>query len=62
MKLDDKTTVPLVFVLGALPFIVGAIFWMSSIDAKASKGAAVAEVVVEILQRVVRIETLLEKK
>lgn len=37
MKIDDKTTIPIVMVLAGLPFIIGAIFWLTSMDAKAQK-------------------------
>ena len=61
MNLNDKTTIPLVAALAALPFIVGALLWLTSIDAKATKGAESAEIIAEIRDRVVRIETLLER-
>jgi len=59
VKLDDKTTIPLVFALGSLPFIVGAILWLASIDAKATKGAESADIILEIRDRVIRIETIM---
>ena len=62
MNLNDKTTIPLVAALAALPFIIGALLWLTSIDAKATKGAESAEVITEIRDRVIRIETILEKR
>lgn len=41
MSLSDKTTLPLVWVFIALPFAVGALFWISfiaySVEAQAGK-------------------------
>ena len=62
MNLNDKTTIPLVAAIAALPFIVGVILWLTSIDAKATKGAASTEVIYEVRDRVIRIEALLEQK
>ena len=62
MNINDKTTIPLLATLAAAPFAIGAILWLSSIDAKATKGAESAEIIAEIRERVVRIETLLEER
>ncbi len=62
MNLNDKTTIPLVAALAALPFIIGIMLWLTSIDAKATKGAESSEIIAEIRERVVRIETMLERK
>ena len=62
MNLNDKTTIPLVAALAALPFIIGTILWLTSIDAKATKGAESSDVIYEVRDRVIRIETLLEKE
>jgi len=34
-KLDDKTTIPLIGVIVALPTLVGFILWLASINSKA---------------------------
>lgn len=62
MQISEKTTISLFAVLTALPFIIGFILWLSSVDAKATKGAESAEIILEVRDRVIRIEALLEKK
>jgi len=47
-KLDDKTTIPLFAALITLPVIVGFIFWLSSVDAKATKGAEAKEILYQM--------------
>lgn len=41
MKLDEKSTLPLIWVFIAIPFTVGALFWISfiaySVEAQAGK-------------------------
>lgn len=60
MNINDKSTIPLFIALGSLPFIVGAIFWLSSVDAKATSADNKTEMLYEIRDRLVRIETRLE--
>lgn len=37
--IDDKTRIPLFAVLCALPFLIGGVAWLTSVDAKASQAA-----------------------
>lgn len=73
MKLiDEKTGVPLFAVLVALPFVIGGILWLSSIDSKASAAGDLAErsqsvierqiaILQDIRERIIRIEEQLRK-
>jgi hypothetical protein len=56
MKLDDKTTIPLWAVIASLPFIVGAIMWLASVDAKATKAAESSELIQDIHIKIIKIE------
>lgn len=56
MRLDDKTTVSLWAVVASLPFLVGAIFWLSSVDAKATKAAESSELIQDIHIKIIKIE------
>ena len=56
MKIDDKSSIPLFAVLASLPFIIGAIFWLTSVDAKATKAAESSEVILEIRERIIKVE------
>jgi hypothetical protein len=66
MKIDsitDKTTVPLFAVFMAIPFIIGAILWLSAVDQKASAANSkldglenVKELIIDVRERVIRIE------
>ena len=60
MKLDDKTSIPLYAALATLPFMFGAILWLTSVDAKATKAAESAEVIIEVRDRVIKIEKDIE--
>ena len=60
--IDSKTKVPLFVIFGTLPFVVGFIVWITAVAADARKGAASAEVVLEIRERVIRIETMIENQ
>lgn len=71
--IDDRTKVPLYAVLACIPFIIGAILWLASIDAKANNAEILGEgtttrlekqglVLRDIKDRLIRIETLLERK
>ena len=35
--LNDKTTIPLFVVIASVPFLIGGILWLTSMDAKAQK-------------------------
>lgn len=61
-KIDDKTTIPILTVICSLPFIVGFCFWLSAVDAKATKGAEAKEILVQIDKRLDRIEIKLGTK
>jgi hypothetical protein len=66
MKIDsitDKTTVPLFAVFMAVPFIIGAILWLSAVDQKASAANSkldglenVKELIFDLIEIVIRIE------
>jgi len=58
--ISEKTKIPLFVVVASLPFAVGGIFWLSSVDAKASKAAESAVVILEIKERVIKIEKDIE--
>lgn len=60
MKIDDKTTIPLFACLVSIPILVGAILWLSSVDAKATKAAESAELIGEIHLKVVKMEKDIE--
>lgn len=61
-KIDEKTTIPLLTVVCSLPFIIGFCFWLSSVDAKATKGAEAKELLVLMDKRLDRIEIKLGTK
>ena len=60
VEIDEKTKVPLFAVLAALsvliPMLAGGIFWMTSIDAKASQSASIVEMVIDMNARLIRVE------
>jgi hypothetical protein len=71
--LDDKTKVPFVWVAVAIPFLVGGIFWLASVETKATEARAAAvdsqsklvslsERLVDIRERLIRIEDALNQK
>lgn len=66
MDLNEKTKIPLFAVLVSLPFVVGFIFWLSTVasDASAAKSetSSIRELVLDIRERIVRIETRLNNK
>lgn len=65
-RIDEKTDVKLFAVIASLPFVIGFIFWLSSVDAKATKAAENAELIKEIHITVIGlkkdVEWLKEKK
>lgn len=62
--IDDKTKVPLFAVFCSLPFIVGVVLWISSIDAKASQArddlAGLKPLVVDIRESQIRLEQMVQ--
>jgi len=60
MKIDDKASIPLFAALASLPFMFGAILWLTSVDAKATKAAESADVIIEVRDRVIKIEKDIE--
>jgi hypothetical protein len=65
MDLNEKTNISLFAVLSAVPFIVGAIIYISGVDAKATYAKERIDSMIELLsdirERVVRIETKLNQ-
>jgi hypothetical protein len=62
-SLTERTTVPLYAVFVAIPFIIGAILWLSAVDQKASAANSkldeltnVRELIIDVRERVIRIE------
>lgn len=66
MHIDEKSKIQLYAVVACLPFIVGAIMWLTSVDAKASDArnsmAEIKPMVIDILVRIIRIEEQLKRK
>ena len=60
MDIDQKTTVSLFAVIAALPFIIGALLWLSAVasDAKEAKAQTtdLKSLVLDVRERVIRIE------
>lgn len=56
MKINESTNIPLFAVIASLPFMVGAIFWLSSVDAKATKAAKSTEIILENRDRIIKVE------
>lgn len=58
--LDEKTKIPFWWVAASIPFLIGAIAWMTSVDSKATEAReqlkGVQEVLMEVRDRMVRIE------
>lgn len=65
VKIDDKTHISLYAVLASIPFIVGAIIWLASIDAKANAAQdelrELRPLIQDIRERTIRIEEKLKK-
>lgn len=55
--IDEKTTIPIVMALGLLPVFAGFVFWLSSVDAKATKGAEASEMIPEMRTDIREIKT-----
>ena len=56
LRLDEKTTIPIYAALTALPFLIGAILWLASVDAKATKAAESSEIIHDIHIKIIKIE------
>ncbi len=61
-NINEKTNVPLLAVLATLPFLIGFIMWLASVDANATKGAEAKEMLYKIDKRLDRIEIKLGTK
>lgn len=63
-SIDDKTKIPLFAVICSLPFLVGAIVWLTAIAAKADSAQeeiqGLKSLVLDIRERVIRIESGIE--
>lgn len=63
--LDEKSKIPLFAVICALPFIVGVVIWLANLDAKATaaiiESKSLKEIVLDIHDRVIRIEEHLKR-
>lgn len=57
MRIDDKTTIPIFVVIGSLPFLIGAVFWLSSVDAKATSADRKTEMLFDIKADLAEIKT-----
>ena len=51
MVLNDKTTIPLFVVVASIPFLIGGMMWLTSMDAKAQKALDQNIVSKEIAQK-----------
>lgn len=71
--IDEKTKVPLVLVASTVPFLVGGVIWLTSIDSKASQAIEKASHneeqlsttnsrLLDIKERLIRIEEHLKRK
>ncbi len=66
MRIDDKTHINLYAVLASVPFLIGGIVWLTTIDAKAQAAQNELEklrpLVQDIRERVIRIDESLKNK
>lgn len=64
IEIDERTKIPLFAVLAAVPFIVGGLLWLTSIDSKASQAndrvSGVLEMLIDVRERTIRIEQQLK--
>jgi len=60
MNLNDKTTISLWAVIASLPFIIGAIMWLTSVDAKATKAAESSVLIQDTHTKVIKMEKDIE--
>lgn len=60
MDINEKTKIPLYAVLASVPFFLGGMVWLTSIDSKASTAkeqlTGVKDMLIEVRERVIRIE------
>jgi hypothetical protein len=64
--MDEKTKIPFTWIVVSMPFIIGGIFWLASVDTKASEAreqlSSVDKKLIDIRERLIRIEdTLLNR-
>lgn len=63
-NIDDKTKIPLFAVIIAIPFVVGGIAWLTSIDAKATQAKedlqGLKPLVIDIRERQIRLEQMIQ--
>jgi hypothetical protein len=63
---NEKTRIPLFATLCALPFLVGAVIWLTTIDSKASAAQeqirGLRELLLDVRERVIRIEEQQKQK
>lgn len=63
-NINEKTYIPLYWVAGALPFVIAAIFWMASVDSKATTAndetSRIKDLVIDVRERTIRIEEYLK--
>ena len=60
MNITSKTTVQFYAVMASIPFIIGAILWLTSVDAKATKAAESADLIQDVHVKVIKIEKDIE--
>lgn len=71
--LDERTKIPLILVLGAIPVIVGGIIWLTTIESRAAQALEVAtearhlsssarEMLIDVRERVIRIEERVNRR
>jgi hypothetical protein len=60
VDIDEKTNIPLFAVIIAVPFLVGAVLWLASVDSKASDAKeqinGIKEMLIDTHDRIIRIE------
>ncbi len=60
MHIDDRTKVSMYVVLSCIPFLVGGVIWLTTIDTKASAAqdelVSVKALLLDVRERVIRIE------
>lgn len=62
--IDDKTRISLFAVICSLPFLVGGIIWLTSIDAKATQARddiqGLKPLTIDIRERQIRLEQMIQ--
>jgi hypothetical protein len=61
-NIDEKTKIPLFAVLGSVPVVIGAVLWLTSIDAKATQAheemVGLKALTIDIRERQIRMEQM----